>query len=196
MTTATQEPSDEIWTIPNVLTFIRLGLLVPYCWLVFGFERIDLGLGIAFLGLVSDLADGKIARATGKITKLGIALDPLADRLGVAAAIATLLVHEQLAPVWLVLTVAARDVILVLVGVPILKARGIPIPPVSKVGKFGSFWTSIALGVFIGAGWTDPSEPIRAVQLSAYAIAAVGIPAYWAAGLGYARAVIAPRTGR
>ena len=193
MNTVAREPSDAIWTVPNVLTFIRLGLLVPYFWLVFGLERIDLALGIALLGLISDLADGKIARATGQITKLGIALDPLADRLGVAAAIATLLVHEQLAPVWLVLVVAVRDVLLLLVGVPVLKARGIPIPPVSRVGKFGSFWTAIALGTFIGSGWSDPSEPIRSVQVAGYAIAAVGIPAYWAAGLGYARAAFAPR---
>lgn len=188
---STRDPSDAIWTIPNALTFARLGFTPVFVWVALGPERLDIAMVMAFAGLVSDLVDGKIARATGQVSRLGIKLDPLVDRLAIIAGAIVLLVHEALAPAWIVLVIVGRDLLLLVIGVPVLRARGIPIPPVSRIGKFGSFWTSIAVALFLSSGWFDVRDPIVGVQVAAWIVCVVAVPAYWAAGLGYARAAFA-----
>ena len=186
------EPSDAIWTIPNVLTFIRLAIVPAFLYVSLGLERLDIGVSLAFFGVITDLADGKIARHFGTISKLGIRLDPLADRLGVISAVIVLLVHDALAPAWLLLAVLARDLLLVAVGVPVLRARGVAIPEVSRLGKFASFWTSAAMGLFLASGWFAVDDPIRGVQVAGWVVSAFAIPAYWVAAFGYARAAFGP----
>lgn len=183
-------PSNAILTVPNVLTFIRLGLAPLFLWAGLGMENIGLAFAIAFFGLVTDLLDGKIARHFGQVSKLGILLDPLADRLALAAGAVVLLVQD-LAPWWAVATVLGRDVVLVVVGAPLLKARGLPIPPVTKVGKAGSFLTSLCFGTFLASGISDVSDPNDVVRAAALILFAFGGPLYWAAGVGYMRVGLA-----
>ncbi|HEX9774810.1 MAG TPA: CDP-alcohol phosphatidyltransferase family protein [Actinomycetota bacterium] len=181
------EPSDAILTIPNLLSFFRLALIPLFLWLALGPDRIDLAVVVSVAGLATDLIDGKVARRYGQVSKLGIALDPLSDRLGIAAGGAVLIVHG-LAPLWAVLAVVGRDALLVLVGAPILKATGAEIPPVSRVGKYGSFGTSVAVGLFLLAGWSGVTMPNATVRAVAWVVFALSIPLYWAAGWGYVRA--------
>jgi cardiolipin synthase len=183
----TPEPSDAILTIPNLITFFRLGLVIPFLYFALGPDRMDIAFGIAAFALATDLVDGRIARRYGQISKLGVALDPLSDRLGLAAGAVVLIVHD-LAPLWAVLGVLGRDVLLLVVGVPILKARNIAIPPVSKVGKYGSFWVSMSFGLFLASGIPRVNDPNDAVRWAAWAFYVLGVPTYWAAGLGYIKA--------
>jgi cardiolipin synthase (CMP-forming) len=183
----TPAPSDAIITIPNLLTFFRLGLTPLFLWAALGLDNMGLAVGITFLGVATDLIDGRIARRFGLVSKLGIALDPLADRLGIAAAALVLLVQD-LAPWWAVVAVIGRDAALVLIGVPILKARGIPIPAVSRVGKWGSFLTSMAFAAFLSSGITSITDPNDLLRGAAFVLFIVGIPLYWMAGAGYIRA--------
>lgn len=183
-----RQPSDAILTVPNLLTFLRIGIVPLFLWLALGRENLGLAVAAAFLGIATDLLDGRIARRYGQISRLGIALDPLSDRLGIAAA-AVVLIVKDLAPVWAVLAVIVRDGLLLL-GAPALKARGISIPPVSKVGKYGSFAVTLSFGVFLASGIADVDDPSRALQAVAWTLFAVGIPLYYAAGLGYVRAAL------
>jgi cardiolipin synthase len=64
---------------------------------------------------VTDALDGMIARITKQKTELGAFLDPLADKLLIISAFVTLALLRML-PVWLVVIVVSRDVILVLGG--------------------------------------------------------------------------------
>ena len=187
MDTRTGAPSDAILTVPNLLTFFRLALTPVFVWVALGPDRMDIAVAIAFLGLATDLVDGKIARRYGQVSKLGIQLDPLSDRLGMAGGAVVLIAHD-LAPLWAVLVVIGRDALLVLVGVPLLKARGVPIPAVSRVGKYGSFLTSMAFGFFLISGIRDVDDPMTWAQIVAWIYFATGAPLYWAAGLGYIRA--------
>lgn len=188
--TQQQVPSDAILTIPNLLTFFRLGLTPLFLWAALGLDNMGLAVGIAFLGVATDLVDGKIARRFGQVSKLGIALDPLSDRLGIAAAAIVLLVQD-LAPWWAVVAVLGRDALLVLIGVPLLKARGIPIPAVSRVGKWGSFATSLSFALFLASGVTDVRDPNDAIRIAAFVLFFIGVPLYWAAGAGYIKAGLA-----
>lgn len=181
------DPSDAIITIPNLLTFLRLGLTPVFLVLALGSRNIGAAFAVAFLGLVTDLADGKIARKYGSISKLGILLDPLADRLSLAAGGIVLIVHD-LAPLAIILAVLARDVALVAIGVPILKARGVPIPPVSRFGKKASFAITIMFGLYLAAAIPGLDTPWTAVRATADIFAFLALPMYYVSAAGYIRA--------
>lgn len=75
------KPRKTIWTVPNLLTCVRL-LLIPFflhAYLVQGDARRTAGL--LALSFVTDVADGFIARRFHQISELGKALDPVADKL-------------------------------------------------------------------------------------------------------------------
>jgi cardiolipin synthase len=181
--------SDAILTIPNLLTFFRLGLIPLFVYVALGLDNLALAVVIAVLGFVTDLVDGKIARRYGQISKLGIALDPLSDRLALASG-AVVLIVKHLAPLWVVLAILGRDVLLVVVGAPILKARGLPIPPVTKVGKYGSFAVSVTFALFLASGIPGSTHPAHGVRIAAWVFVAIALPLYYASGFGYARAAI------
>lgn len=68
---------DTILTIPNILSFSRLPLalaVIPY----FG---TTLGLFLLVVGILTDAADGNVARMTGQTSKIGAILDPIFDRI-------------------------------------------------------------------------------------------------------------------
>lgn len=179
-----QQPSDAIWTIPNVLTFIRLGLTPVFLVLALGARNIGAAFAVGFVGLVTDLADGKIARHYGSISKLGILLDPLADRLSLAAGAAVLIIHD-LAPLAVVLAIVFRDAALVLIGAPLLRARGIPIPPVSRLGKRASFAITVLLGLYTAAAIPGIETPWTTVRSIADVFAFIAVPMYYASAAGY-----------
>lgn len=182
-------PSDAILTVPNLLTFFRLLLIPVFVFAALGMDNIGLAVAIAGVGFATDLVDGKIARRYGQVSKLGIALDPLSDRLGLASGAAVLIV-KHLAPLWVVLVIIGRDALLVLVGAPILKARGMPIPPVTRVGKYGSFAVSMMFGLFLASGIADVAHPTQAIRVAAWVFVVIGVPLYYASAIGYARVAL------
>ena len=98
-------------SIPNFITIIRI-LLVPFTiWLI-----VSGAFGWAFAAFVaagiSDGLDGFIAKQFNMRTELGAYLDPLADKL-LLVSIYLSLGFLQLAPAWLVILVASRDVMIV-----------------------------------------------------------------------------------
>ncbi len=64
--------------------------------------------GVFLLASTTDLLDGYLARKRKQITALGILLDPLADKLLIAAAFISL-VELQLVPAWMALIIIGRD---------------------------------------------------------------------------------------
>jgi cardiolipin synthase len=77
--------------------------------------------GLLILGLVvsTDWVDGWIARRTGQVSDLGKLLDPVADRLALAAALITLVVRHAF-PLWAALLVIARDGLILIAGAALL----------------------------------------------------------------------------
>ena len=75
---------EEVFTIPNLLSAVRIGLIPVYMMLYLGAtERLHYLLAGSVLALscLTDIADGVIARKFHKITNVGKVLDPLADKL-------------------------------------------------------------------------------------------------------------------
>jgi len=181
------EPSDAILTVPNLITFLRLALIPVFMWLAIGPEQVGAAVAVGFVAGASDFVDGRVARRYNQVSKLGIALDPLSDRFLIAAA-AAILIIQDMAPLWVVAVVLARDALL-LAAVPLLSARGVPRPAVSWFGKAGTFGIMWGLGMFLAAHIVVP--PARWLQIVAWLFVIPGmIFAYIAAG-GYARTTIA-----
>lgn len=97
--------------IPNVITVIRIVLVVPIGWAILS-RHSDLALLLAALAGVSDALDGFLARHYGWQTRLGAWLDPAADKLMLAVAYICLSIVGA-TPWWLTILVLARDVVIV-----------------------------------------------------------------------------------
>ena len=68
------------WTIPNLISFIRILLVPLFAYLFMQGDFVPAVIVLALSGL-SDCVDGKIARKFNQISALGKMLDPLADKL-------------------------------------------------------------------------------------------------------------------
>ncbi len=72
---------NKIWTIPNILSFVRLALIPVIC-LLYGVKHDGiLAAGVLVLSGLTDVIDGFIARHFNMVSDLGKALDPVADKL-------------------------------------------------------------------------------------------------------------------
>lgn len=73
----------EIFTIPNLMSFFRILLIPVFAWLYLHAQTTTdyyLATGVLLISSLTDLFDGKIARKFHMISKLGKALDPIADK--------------------------------------------------------------------------------------------------------------------
>lgn len=120
--------------LPNALTLLRIFLVPVLVVLLLTRTEHGLLLGTAVFGLavVTDYLDGWFARRRNQVTRLGILLDPIADKLLTTAAFIAL-VEMDAVPAWAVMIVVGRE--LVVTGFRNVAAgRGVLIPA-SSLGK-------------------------------------------------------------
>jgi len=120
-TTVTREKSEttsksffdnkEIWTIPNIITMSRIAAS-PGLSVAIAFDMKEIALGGCLLFAFSDWLDGYIARKYNQATVLGAFIDPVADKVMIAA-LAAGLAAKGLIPVPLFALIVGRDVILI-----------------------------------------------------------------------------------
>jgi cardiolipin synthase len=139
--------SNKIVTVPNVLSFLRLLGVPVFFWLIVGPEEDEWALVLLIASSVTDWLDGKIARATGQITRLGQLLDPIADRLYIIAALIAFGIRG-IVPWWLLGLLLARDVVMSIVML-LLKRRGIIGLPVHFLGKAATFFLLFAFPLLL-----------------------------------------------
>ena len=108
--------TDEVLTVANQLTLLRMLLIPAFIVLIIEGER-GWALSVFALAGITDALDGVIARRWGKKTTLGAWLDPMADKLMLVSAFIVLtLPNLGLAnklPLWLTALVISRDVCIV-----------------------------------------------------------------------------------
>ena len=86
----------ELWTIPNMLSLLRI-LLVPIIVYLYCFKQDNLWtLILVVFSTLTDVVDGFIARKYNQITDLGKLLDPVADKLTQLAVFACLITRFKL----------------------------------------------------------------------------------------------------
>ena len=183
--TKATEVSSRVFTIPNILSFIRLALVPVFLWLIIQGED-GLALAVLVISSVSDYLDGTIARRFRQITRLGQLLDPAADRLFIFAALIGLAVRGVI-PWWLFVIIVARDVMLL--GLGILGANfGYGPLPVHHLGKVATLFLFYALPILmIGQAFPDAAAITQPIG---WAFALWGAFLYWWAGAIYARETI------
>lgn len=98
--------------LPNALTALRIFLVPVLVVVLLTRSRSEgglyLGVGIFGVAVLTDYLDGYFARRRNQVTRVGIILDPLADKLLTAAAFLSM-VEMGLVPAWMVMIVLARE---------------------------------------------------------------------------------------
>ena len=174
------EVSSRVLTIPNVVSFIRLAFIPLFLWLIWEGANL-LGFVVLLVAVSTDFVDGLLARRLGQISKLGQVLDPLADRLFIAAAVVALGIADVV-PLWLVLLLLGRDVLLG-IGSAIFSRWGVGVLPVKWMGKWATFALLLALPMFFLAVVFPQIEFILSPYAWAMALAGTGL--YWWSGFQY-----------
>lgn len=135
-------------TLATILTFLRILLIAPFAALFFirAPWAMNAALGVFVLAAATDFLDGFVARARRETSALGAALDPLADKLLIAAAIILLVRNGAIRDLGIL---AALAILLREVWVSGLRealagsGEGLPVTPLAK-------WKTTAQLVAIG----------------------------------------------
>lgn len=103
------------------------------------------GIAILALAALTDKFDGALARKFNQVTEWGKILDPLADKIGIAV-VAFVLVKLGLIPLWFVVALIARDLLILAGGIYVKKKKGVVLQS-NQLGK----WTIgvLALAMFV-----------------------------------------------
>ncbi|MSY85266.1 MAG: CDP-alcohol phosphatidyltransferase family protein [Actinobacteria bacterium] len=171
-----------VWTLPNLLSAVRLALIPVFLWLVLGPEADGWALGLLVVSGVTDWLDGWLARRWGQTSVLGQVLDPVADRLYILAVVVGLALREVI-PWWLAVSLPLRDALMWLL-VPLLRTRGYSALPVHFLGKAATFNLLYAFPLLL----LGDGEGVVAdlAQVFGWAFAIWGVGLYWWAGVLYA----------
>ncbi|MBX5483407.1 MAG: CDP-alcohol phosphatidyltransferase family protein [Myxococcaceae bacterium] len=141
--------------IPNAISLARLVLVPVFLWLRLRGEP-EWALGVFVIASASDLLDGFLARVLNQRSRLGGVIDPVADKLLVVTALATL-VAEGTLPGWLLAVLLIRDVPMA-IGAWVVRRKRLAIPTMpSRVGKYATFSTVVA--IVLGLGVESPHAP-------------------------------------
>lgn len=147
----------KIITIPNILTFLRI-FLVPFFILAMNSKDYSLALKIVILAGLTDSLDGIIARKFGQISKVGIFLDPLADKLLLLSIMITFYINE-LAPRWFLFIVLIRDAIVAIGWIEMYLRKKKVVNP-TMLGKISNASQVIIFGyILLSTNFYIPSMP-------------------------------------
>lgn len=142
----TEVVSDKIFTIPNVISFIRLCMVPVFFVLLLNDQNIAAAI-VFGVAAATDFLDGQIARRTHCVTKLGQLLDPVVDRALMVAGVLGVFIAGRV-PLWIILLIVARDLLVVGGGAWLIFKRGIRIPVIYP-GKFATTFLFIGFAALI-----------------------------------------------
>src|ERR1700692_2946508 len=125
--------ASRILTVPNQLTFLRLGFL-PFFIISIHYRRYGLALAGLTVAAITDGLDGLLARSLNQKTALGAYLDPIADKLLLSSSFVILALNRKISW-WLATLVLSRDIILLRAPAGILVVSGYRQFPPSLYGK-------------------------------------------------------------
>lgn len=165
-------------TIPNLISLLRLGLIPVFLWILVGRDNpFVAGFVLGIIGS-TDWVDGYLARRLDQVSEVGKILDPLADRIAVAAALIAGLITGDL-PRWFAWALIIREG-LVGLGALYVALRGHTALEVRRLGKLATLLLYAAVAwFFVGAEW----EVMRYV---AWIVGVPGLILYYLVAFQYA----------
>ena len=126
----TQGKTDRVWTVPNILTFIRIGTSPILGYLIVTHHH-PAALSLFIFSGLTDWIDGYIARRyPSQASALGSFLDPFADKMLVGIVVIAL-ADVNLIPLWLLALILSRDIAIMCVA-GYLRVKSVPPPRTLK----------------------------------------------------------------
>jgi len=164
------------WTLPNIITLVRIGLTPVIALLPFiqGYWPKVLAFVIFVAAAVSDTVDGYIARKRNQVSELGQFLDPIADKLLLFATLVpifwmtrhpTILTDYRLPwwgslPVWVAIILVGREVLITAFRW-FAKRKGVVIPAAGP-GKLKATFQAVFIGATLAwFAWKDAVAELK-----------------------------------
>jgi cardiolipin synthase len=175
-------------TLPNILTLSRI-VTVPVLVALLWWPKWEAGYGIAFavycLMGFTDYFDGYVARAQGTVSKLGIFLDPIADKIMIAAVILVLSAQGVLTGPYVGDLHVAAGLIILIREIAVSGLREFlgslrVSMPVSQLAKWKTAFQMVSLGALI-LGNALPRWTVDLGRLEANLPHTVGLVTLWGA---------------
>lgn len=145
--------------------------------------RPEAALSVFVIASASDLLDGFLARLLDQRSRFGAFIDPVADKLLVLTALATLVADRRL-PWWLLGLILIRDVPMA-IGAVVVRRKGLELPASpSRIGKYATF--TLVLTAVLGLAGASPRAPqaiegyVQALAFVAGLCVAISMLQYWA----------------
>jgi cardiolipin synthase (CMP-forming) len=142
--TRTTPPKDRLLTIPNAISLLRIVLVPVFALLIVDRDTTAVGFTVFAVVLATDWLDGVVARGMGQVSEVGKVLDPLADRIAIAAGLVALVARDAF-PLWAALPILLRDAVVLVAGLLLLARSGKRIE-VRYIGKVATFSLMAAIG--------------------------------------------------
>ena len=151
--------ASKILSPANQITILRILFVPPFAYLVLS-GRYEWSLVVLAAVVISDFADGMVARRFHQESALGIALDPIADKIFMATAF-LIFAAQGLLPWWLTIMVLTRDIAILATALLISLISGYRSFPPSLFGKLSTVAQAGTLLAALGAetaffSWTAP----------------------------------------
>jgi cardiolipin synthase len=178
-----RQPTDAgLWTLPNLITLVRLGFLPVFVWLlVIRSDQVAAAWVLGALG-ATDWIDGYIARRYDQRSEFGAKFDPTVDRVLFIVALVTILAVGAI-PVWFALAILVREIV---VGASVAIATlafGMKRFDVTFLGKTATLLLMFAIPALLLA--SSSWGPTRVFELIGWALGLPGLAlSYWT-GIGY-----------
>lgn len=154
---------ERVWTFSNLFSLSRILLVLPLAYVLLGDvpEKRTWVAIIIVVGTATDFLDGYLARRRHEVSELGKIIDPLADKIAVGSAAALLTWAGDL-PLWYLIVVILRDILILIGGVYIKKRKNI-IAQSNWPGKVAV--TLIAMVLILSALQIPDLETFRQIVL-------------------------------
>ncbi|CAA7627193.1 CDP-alcohol phosphatidyltransferase family protein [Magnetospirillum sp. UT-4] len=168
--------------VPNALTVLRLLAVPVLVWLI-ATGRMSAAFWLFLAAGLTDAVDGAVARLCNARTALGAWLDPLADKALLVAAFVVLWAGGYL-PLWLVVLVVLRDVLIVLYAVVYVLAGAFSAAPlfISKINTAAQIALAALVLAEAGPGWATATAVEAFVTVVAVTTTASGAAYLMAVG--------------
>ena len=137
-----------MWTLPNILTLSRI-VALPLLAFLLWWPNWHYGYGLAFvlycLMGITDYFDGYLARTSGAVSRLGIFLDPIADKVLIGGALVTLSLLGEI-PWWITVLILVREIGITIFRLVVIRDGVIP---ASKGGKLKTLTQNFGVSFYI-----------------------------------------------
>jgi cardiolipin synthase len=136
------EQKSAWWNAPNAVSLTRIFLAPIIAWAIWA-DHSYLALAFFALAALTDFLDGFLARTAQATTRLGIYLDPIADKI-LLSVVYIMLGYLGRFPLWFVSIVFGRDLALVIASAIAMKVSSYDNYRPTIWGKISTFWQILA----------------------------------------------------